>query len=422
MELSRHQTAPTLRHLTSKLTNSIFSLSNRCRRCGVIFTSADHLTKHKTQSSCDSTRVVKALESTNINEATQTRWNTLFRNSYTVECLVCGKLYPSLLDLNRHTSATLLKHTFSGEVNAVCDVKCQSCGIYFISDEFLESHQANSSCNQEVYERLLASGESLVSEVVERKPSHKRAAKASPTSEGTKKGADSEEVTSRQSPRSAGKAAASSTQAPSSPLPVPEHRVTRGSVKESPAADAPKEAPQEPVPKKRGRKPMEDASCTDRSVDSAKAASPDERPSTSQKPKRHSTVAASSAVDQQAPQEAGGEAEATERREWSVEELIEHQRANKQPRLIVPEDRKAYYSLLSLLIDKQLWANRRQTPAVTTSSSSSSSDPQIQSTAADPVPSPAMLEADGSIGYERFVRPEHWPLLEKLRTLLYYDC
>ena len=423
MELSRHQTAPTLRHLTSKLTNSIFSLSNRCRRCGVIFTSADHLTKHKTQSSCDSTRVVKALESTNINEATQTRWNTLFRNSYTVECLVCGKLYPSLLDLNRHTSATLLKHTFSGEVNAVCDVKCQSCGIYFISDESLESHQANSSCNQEVYERLLASGEGQASEVVERKPSHKRSAKASHTSEDTKRGTDLDEVASRQSPRSASKTAATSTQTVSSPLPVPEARVTRGSVKETPGTNPAKEVPQESAPKKRGRKPMEEANRSDRSVDNVKATIPDEHSSTSQKPKRHAAVVSSSAVDQQVALEAGGEAGAAERREWSVDELIEHQRANKQPRLIVPEDRKAYYSLLSLLIDKQLWANRRQTPAVTSSSSSSSSsDPQTQLTASEPVPSPAMLEADGSAGYERFVRPEHWPLLEKLRTLLYYDC
>ena len=258
--------------------------------------------------------------------------------------------------------------------------------------------------------------------MVERKPSHKRSAKASHTSEDTKRGTDLDEVASRQSPRSASKTAATSTQTVSSPLPVPEARVTRGSVKETPAANLSKEVPQEAAPKKRGRKPMEDASRSDRSVDNTKAATPDEHSSTSQKPKRHSAVVTSSAVDQQAPQEAGGETESTERREWSIEELIEYQRANKQPRVIVPEDRKAYYSLLSLLIDKQLWANRRQTPAATTSSSSSSPDPQIQPTAADPIPSPTMLEADGSIGYERFVRPEHWPLLEKLRTLLYYDC
>ena len=50
VDLARHQTAVTLKHLVSTTTSSQFSFG--CRKCNIYFTSKEHLSLHRAQSSC----------------------------------------------------------------------------------------------------------------------------------------------------------------------------------------------------------------------------------------------------------------------------------------------------------------------------------------------------------------------------------
>ena len=50
VDLARHQTAVTLKHLVSTTTSAQFSFG--CRKCNIYFTSKEHLSLHRAQSSC----------------------------------------------------------------------------------------------------------------------------------------------------------------------------------------------------------------------------------------------------------------------------------------------------------------------------------------------------------------------------------
>lgn len=65
----------------------------------------------------------------------------------TVECLVCGKLFPrGELDLARHSAAVTLQHGVSKIKKAGFQFFCAKCKTYFSSAIHLNSHSKQSSC------------------------------------------------------------------------------------------------------------------------------------------------------------------------------------------------------------------------------------------------------------------------------------
>ena len=71
-----------------------------------------------------------------------------FKADRTVECKICGKLFPrGQLDLDRHMAAVTLKHCFSDKKTSNYHVGCKKCGTYFTSKEHYDMHGEKSSCN-----------------------------------------------------------------------------------------------------------------------------------------------------------------------------------------------------------------------------------------------------------------------------------
>ncbi len=71
------------------------------------------------------------------------------REDKTVECLVCGKLFPrGLVDLQRHQAAVTLRHHFSTKRTAAFTFHCEKCNIFFGTEGHLELHKLESSCNE----------------------------------------------------------------------------------------------------------------------------------------------------------------------------------------------------------------------------------------------------------------------------------
>ena len=110
LDLIRHQTAITLKHTTSSEPTDIFQFS--CRRCSLYFASKEHVQMHKFQSSCNklkSTRQQQDNTSQNSGEvdtsidqdesiilvkAATNKASIFPEGSKTIECMVCGKIFP----------------------------------------------------------------------------------------------------------------------------------------------------------------------------------------------------------------------------------------------------------------------------------------------------------------------------------------
>eukprot|EP01031_Cornospumella_fuschlensis_P026112 gene26112-31530_t len=66
----------------------------------------------------------------------------------TLECMVCGKLFPrGPVDLARHATAVTLRHLVSSRSSAAYPYPCNSCSLHFTCAEHLEMHQKQSTCN-----------------------------------------------------------------------------------------------------------------------------------------------------------------------------------------------------------------------------------------------------------------------------------
>jgi len=66
----------------------------------------------------------------------------------TVECLICGKIFArGIVDLQRHQAAVTLKHIFHHKKTAAFLHGCEKCHVWFGTEEHLASHKVDSSCN-----------------------------------------------------------------------------------------------------------------------------------------------------------------------------------------------------------------------------------------------------------------------------------
>lgn len=65
-----------------------------------------------------------------------------------VECLICGKIFArGIVDLQRHQAAVTLKHVFHHKKTAAFPHGCEKCHVWFGTEEHLASHKVDSSCN-----------------------------------------------------------------------------------------------------------------------------------------------------------------------------------------------------------------------------------------------------------------------------------
>eukprot|EP01032_Pedospumella_encystans_P016357 gene16357-18665_t len=69
----------------------------------------------------------------------------------TMECVVCGKLFPrGPIDLARHQTAVTLKHLVHPRHTATYHFGCKRCGSHFTTAEHLAMHTEQSTCNPEM--------------------------------------------------------------------------------------------------------------------------------------------------------------------------------------------------------------------------------------------------------------------------------
>eukprot|EP00981_Chlorochromonas_danica_P011777 scaffold4256_cov174-Ochromonas_danica.AAC.6 len=70
--------------------------------------------------------------------------------SRTMECMICGKLFPrGPIDLQRHATAITLKHLVSNKAASGYPFGCNKCGLHFTTSEHLQMHRTMSTCNPE---------------------------------------------------------------------------------------------------------------------------------------------------------------------------------------------------------------------------------------------------------------------------------
>lgn len=95
-DLARHSSAATLLHLVSSNLSASFPFS--CIKCGLCFTTDDHLDMHKKYSSCKISKEAKLIR---VKQEPSESGDGL--EDKTLECMICGKLFPrGPIDLARH--------------------------------------------------------------------------------------------------------------------------------------------------------------------------------------------------------------------------------------------------------------------------------------------------------------------------------
>lgn len=83
-----------------------------------------------------------------------------------MECMVCGKLFPrGPLDMARHTSAITLKHLFQDKKTSTFCFGCSKCGLHFTMEEHLKMHKSETSCAKGKKSKG-ASGRKVTEEIV----------------------------------------------------------------------------------------------------------------------------------------------------------------------------------------------------------------------------------------------------------------
>lgn len=118
-DMARHTTAVTLMHLVSDNPDEK-GFDYGCKKCKLYFTSQDHLEAHQTFSSCNKNRKVLPVPGTQTPKHTttkakkppqikkkaivETEHNEDDGEIKTLECMICGKLFPrGPIDLARHS-------------------------------------------------------------------------------------------------------------------------------------------------------------------------------------------------------------------------------------------------------------------------------------------------------------------------------
>lgn len=312
-------------------------------------------------------------------------------DSKTLECMVCGKTFSrGPVDLARHQTAITLKHLVSTTSSAQFSFGCRKCNIYFTSKDHLSLHRSQSSCGRPSSKPVVVTSTSAI---VRPKP-----VKEEPTTVKS----ESPVVSTRGTPRLAASVAAAAIAAfsgvaqvkekpPASPArptatdkaPLPDKMNDDGATTDN--------APSGVRHSARVRHPnpfvSPDGVYTSKSPatsSGAEAAASDASQLTKGKRGRPPSVAKQVPASAPPPPEQPAVKE-VHKKPMSVDEFAEYQRTNKRPRIIIPEgslilhlvgylytiylthscnvtERKTYYALLSLLIDKDSWS-RRNHPA-----------------------------------------------------------
>ncbi len=119
-DLARHSAASTLQHLVSPSLTDLFP--HECTKCGLCFTLDDHLNMHKEYSSCGRvvTRSTKSVGAPKTptpksvpTEPSESASNNGDFEDRTLECMICGKLFPrGPVDLARHAQGLIISNSF----------------------------------------------------------------------------------------------------------------------------------------------------------------------------------------------------------------------------------------------------------------------------------------------------------------------
>jgi len=191
LDLARHTTAITLQHLISNRSKPGYDF--HCSKCDLYFTVKAHLELHQ-QSVCPvkskpkpSANVSPVAKPKAKKEAVEDEGADDDQGEKTMECVVCGKLFPrGPIDLARHqtgmhiTSLTLhlnvncnlifidaaitLKHLVHPRHTATYHYGCKRCGSHFTTAEHLEMHSEQSTCNPDmVWPSTVAPGSKCIS-------------------------------------------------------------------------------------------------------------------------------------------------------------------------------------------------------------------------------------------------------------------
>jgi len=182
LDLARHSTAVTLRHLTSKKQMTGYAFN--CAKCSLFFTSKQHLDLHKQTACIGKTKAAptppasasapsapaSAPSSVPASAAKLKPTPKLEKplkemkssdedgdsfdgdgHDRTLECMVCGKLFPrGPIDLARHATAITLKHLTHTRQTQAFPHGCRKCTLHFATLEHLELHVEQSSCSAEM--------------------------------------------------------------------------------------------------------------------------------------------------------------------------------------------------------------------------------------------------------------------------------
>jgi hypothetical protein len=166
VDLNRHVNAATLQHLFAE--NESPSYPFGCTKCGLHFTKDEHLTCHHQFSSCglrgigsngaDAIPAEKGSQDLDDGAQKSTFGSPSATNeeflldvgdsNRTLECMVCGKIFPrGPVDLQRHATAVTLKHLVASKRSSAFPNGCSKCGLWFTTEEHLNSHELHSTCN-----------------------------------------------------------------------------------------------------------------------------------------------------------------------------------------------------------------------------------------------------------------------------------
>lgn len=185
LDLHRHINAITLQHLASKHQSDRFKVP--CTKCGLFFTCKEHLEIHRSFSFCARSTVPTQFANSQPKPQVQVEpdaapSSTPSRavsdslppstpapppapvpplllspaaihpeSTKTMECMICGKLFPrGPIDLQRHATAITLKHATSPSPAPGFSFSCSKCEIYFTTAEHLQMHLVMSTCNPDM--------------------------------------------------------------------------------------------------------------------------------------------------------------------------------------------------------------------------------------------------------------------------------
>jgi len=160
VDLARHMAAITLKHQVKSKQKGSFTFN--CGKCSIYFASKEHLDLH-TQLVCPGKAKGKKASATNTAKSaggtgknnlpgSEEDLNSMLdqdeQADRTVECMVCGKLFPrGAIDLQRHATAITLRHAVHTRRTQAFPYGCDQCGLHFATEEFLTMHSSLSSCN-----------------------------------------------------------------------------------------------------------------------------------------------------------------------------------------------------------------------------------------------------------------------------------